>query len=168
MAVDRRTYSPRLATRLIQEMNSPPRVEKRAEVGAGIPSRKDFYEYHGREMVRTLPGTGMRWNDLLTYTVARSRRRNRIVCSDVSVSSVLDLLSQRLLHCLTVADECRVEYRNDRDKTIEKLQKVAREATRSAFEHVRHEMKKQHEPCLFCPHPDVCQALKTSATQEAP
>jgi hypothetical protein len=106
----------------------------------------------------------MTWNDLLRYTVARARRRNRIVCPELSVTSVLDLLARNLLHCLTVADEYRADYEDEKlkDAAVSRLQKVAQDSMKAVFDHVQQEMEALEEPCLLCAYPDECRALRKS------
>ena len=52
VAVDRTTRSPNLAAKFLTEMTSSARAEERGEAGAGIPARKDFFDFHGHEPCR--------------------------------------------------------------------------------------------------------------------
>ena len=77
VGVHEHTHSAGLSCKLIDEMTSSASVCKRAELGAGLPARKDFYDYRGSEPVTDAPY--LTWSELLTYCGARSRQRQRAV-----------------------------------------------------------------------------------------
>ncbi|QIF00349.1 hypothetical protein G5S37_02005 [Roseimicrobium sp. ORNL1] len=75
-AVDANTSSPRLAQTIIDEMSTLDMAKLRAQLGAGIPARKDFYEFHGHRAVTGMPY--LSWQELLKYSGCRARRRDRV------------------------------------------------------------------------------------------
>jgi KaiC/GvpD/RAD55 family RecA-like ATPase len=96
--VHRTSSSPSLARELLQEMTSLEAAKKMAGLGAGIPSRGDFFELHGEENV---PGMEyLSWNQLVTECGATVRRRGRIVPSTVNPAPVHQTIHREILDAL--------------------------------------------------------------------
>jgi KaiC/GvpD/RAD55 family RecA-like ATPase len=97
------SHSPNIAWSLIEEMTSLGSARDRATQGAGIPARKDFFEFYGNERLKH--AEHLSWRDLLQFAGSRARRRDRTVCPMVRVSEVLGAVYNRLMQCLTAAGE---------------------------------------------------------------
>jgi hypothetical protein len=79
-------------------MTSLEAAKKMAGLGAGIPSRGDFFELHGEENV---PGMEyLSWNQLVTECGATVRRRGRIVPSTVNPAPVHQTIHREILDAL--------------------------------------------------------------------
>jgi hypothetical protein len=177
IGVDHSTHSPALAKRVIEEITSLRTTADRAEKSAGIPARKDFFDFHGGDPVPVLrelaPGADhITWQHLLTYTVSRTYTRNRAICSRVKASEVLEVLSQNVLNCMTHAFHEIEKYtkKEDHQKSIERLQKHARKAATEIFAFAHSQMsaqtadfdknrkavERQSGPCSLCVYCDDC------------
>jgi KaiC/GvpD/RAD55 family RecA-like ATPase len=160
IGADRKTHSPRLAAKFIAEITSSHTAEDRAELGAGIPARKDFFDHHGDEAVPHLERPEMSWRQFLHQTASRARRRDRVVCSHVRVSKVFDRLDRLVHHALTVAAESRSDYQKPikKNDVIKTLKAASLEAIQELFGSIRQEMteKDNERPCLTCPLPGIC------------
>jgi len=96
--IHRSTRSASLAKDLLQEITSLEAAEERARRGAGIPARHDFFEYHGHESV---PGMEYQtWNQLLTNSAARTRRRGRLIAPEAKPAYVHQIIHDEILDAL--------------------------------------------------------------------
>src|SRR5690606_25138172 len=117
--------SPSLARELLQEMTSLESAEERARSGAGIPSRRDFFELRGHEPV---PGMEpLTWLEVLRYCGARSRRRER-VAPRANAARLYQVIQDELLACLQVAYHSRADYHANRTQTVQRMSRFARQA----------------------------------------
>lgn len=108
------THSPRLSWKLIEEMTSVELSHKRATMGAGIPTRKDFYEIYGKESVPRVPEE-ISWSDFFTAAGARVRRRDHAVCRHVPLTQFSSLLRLQTMRCIrhALAERDQVTGSND-------------------------------------------------------
>ncbi len=158
VGVDRSTHSPNLAAKFIEEICSTRRAVRRAKHGAGIPARKDFYDFHGHKSLFNFKSIkpneyDISWRNFHKFAAARSRRRERIVCPFMSVSLVLETLTQGMFHCLSVAEQRREAYRHSKEDVVQEMQTLARNAARKVFAQVEAEMRnadKDNPPCVMC------------------
>jgi len=127
------TRSPSLARDLLQEITSLDAVEERARRGAGIPSRKDYFELHGNTSV---PGMEyLTWRKLLRYAGSRARRRERVLSEKVPPAQVYQLIHNEVLACLALAKLWIRDYQAKpemRGAIVETMDRAAREA----FDHI--------------------------------
>lgn len=105
LGVGRRTHSPLLSWKFVEEMTSLDAAVKRSLTGAGIPVRKDFFDAYGDRPVLNAPH--LTWNDLLRFGGARARRRDRALCPGIQATTIFDLIHRRIIQCLTVAHDAR-------------------------------------------------------------
>lgn len=104
LGVLRNTHSPGLSWKLIEEMTSPESTRIRAEMGAGIPTRKDFYDFHGDTPVPRIPKTEeIPWREFLTTAGAKVRRRDRAVCAKVPLAQFSALIRSQMIRCVNIA-----------------------------------------------------------------
>jgi hypothetical protein len=119
--VDRNSRSSEIQAQILTELTSLDNSVLRAQSGAGIPARKDFFHLSGEK-----PVTGMEylnWRELLRYGGARSRRRDRIlmdgqvrntnsetISATENPSALYNTIHRELLACLRVADLYRQQY----------------------------------------------------------
>lgn len=94
----RSTPSPGLSSKYMEEICSLESAHQRAKLGAGLPARKDFFEFYGDEPVAY--AEHMTWNQLYRSLGCRARRRERAVCSYVPVSRVTRIVYDELRDCL--------------------------------------------------------------------
>jgi len=147
----RAARSPTVSWKLIEEITSLQSAVERSRNGAGIPSRKDFFEFHGKEPVKY--AEHLTWHDLLKFSGARGRRRDRTICSAIHVSAVSECIFGQLMRCLSAAETFR-------DESL--ITKIATDSVKTIIEHVVQEMKqaregsKEHEHCVLCPHCEEC------------
>jgi KaiC/GvpD/RAD55 family RecA-like ATPase len=99
----RNCHSPRMALKMIEEITSFDSAVDRSKTGAGIPARKDFYEFYGTAPATLTPH--LTWQNLLDFAGSRVRRRDRTICPFVRFSDVAVVVYRELLHCLTVAHD---------------------------------------------------------------
>jgi len=92
------THSPRVSWKLIEELTSLELTVKRAEIGAGIPTRKDFYELHGETVVPRIPGD-ISWNEFLSVAGSRVRRRDVAVCRRIPLSQLATQIHLQVMRC---------------------------------------------------------------------
>jgi len=171
VGVERTTQSPGLAIKFIAEMTSTGKAEERGERGAGIPSRKDFFEFHGQEAVPGFPY--MRWNELLRFSGARARRRDRTTCPDIQVSKAFEVIHPGMMHCLRVAEEQRLRYQKDttRPDALKKMRDVAQDVVAHLFRQVGEAMRdaKPSLPgqllCFACPARESCTAIRKKSNE---
>lgn len=110
LGVLRNTHSPGLSWKLIEEMTSRETNRVRAKMGAGIPTRKDFYDFYGDTHVPRMPeGFELTWNEFLTLAGSKVRRRDRSVCSKVPLAQFSILLREEMIQCIDVAFQERVK-----------------------------------------------------------
>jgi KaiC/GvpD/RAD55 family RecA-like ATPase len=182
VGVDRSTRSPSLAAKFLTELTSAEHTKQRAEAGAGIPSRKDFYDFYGDDIVPRFPAGQMTWKEFLKLTGSRARRRERCFCPRLRVSEIFDEIHKCVLHCLSTAASYRDAYRSnleEREKAIEAVSKLANrsileldrsiasrmvslaaaEARRVAGESPDAGEQAKPFPCLTCPSPSVCRRI---------
>jgi len=114
VAVHGHTHSAGLSCKLIDEMTSLENAVKRARAGAGLPSRKDFYEYYGDETVTFAPY--LTWRELIGFCGARARRR-QVAAKDVPVGVMNAIIHRNVRAALEAAALS--------GKLSEKLRKIA-------------------------------------------
>lgn len=101
LGVERQTHSPHLSWKVIEEATSLDEARERAEVGAGMPARKDFHDSHGDN---TVPyAAHLKWKELLLYAGSRARRRDRIVSQNREIADIFGRIIHSVMHSLTVA-----------------------------------------------------------------
>lgn len=152
VGVLRPSRSPLISQTVIEEMTSPKSAWNRANLGAGIPSRKDFFEFWGNKPVTF--AKHLTWSDLLKFTGSRARRRDRTVCSGVRVSSISDCIYSQLMRCLRIA-----EMNNDGSamnaaatRSTEVILRYTAEAMRTAWT----TDSRHNEHCRVCTHHAKC------------
>ncbi|MFO1499400.1 MAG: ATPase domain-containing protein [Verrucomicrobiota bacterium] len=155
----RRTQSPGLSTKILEEIVSLESAKRRAELGAGLPARKDFYEFYGGEPVTY--AEYLSWRELYRFCGSRARRRDRIVCSAVRISKITELIHYELRSCLRLAERERNQAaRYDSNR----LAKEASGAIGRILRQVRAEMaaalRSRAHLCLDCPDPNRCELLR--------
>lgn len=169
MAVHQDTHAPLLAGKYLAEASSYTCALKRAEIGAGIPARKDFYEAHGLKTAKWLEGSKMTWNDLLCYAGARGRRRDRVFCNRIMISPIVNCINRLVIHSLAVADTLAVYYGlpQERQQAIDELVKLAESSIDEMFTVIQSAMRNSSDsagksaahPCLVCPLPSSCREI---------
>lgn len=176
VGADRTTRSPNLSAKILNEMTSLESGEERARLGAGIPVRKDFYEYHGRTPFPYAPDPELTWNRFLIAVGSRSRRRSRSFCARVRVSVAFAEIDRLVFDCLTRADVRRKDYTAKREAIVGELVGAATDAVHALFEWVRQEMRAQckldedahraaggtklaRPECVTCPNREKCKGL---------
>ncbi|HEV7404531.1 MAG TPA: hypothetical protein VGO11_16440, partial [Chthoniobacteraceae bacterium] len=98
-----------LAREVLQEITSLSAAEERARRGAGIPTRRDFFELHGLDDVPSMEY--LNWNQLLRYCASRARRRERVLPTGMSEPArVYKVIQQQMLACLDRAAHWSKEY----------------------------------------------------------
>ena len=108
LGVLRETHSPGLSWKLIEEMTSRESNRLRAEKGAGIPTRKDFYDFYGETHVPNLnPQFPMTWRRFLDVVGSKVRRRDRAVCGKVQLASFATIVRDQVIRCIDVAKQSR-------------------------------------------------------------
>lgn len=121
LGVDRKSRSSEIQARVLTELTSLERAEERAEAGAGMPARKDFFYLRGE-----VPVTGMKylhWRELLRFGGARARRRDRVLIDPTEdspysrpqkalqdPSELYSTIHREVLACLRIADLYRQQY----------------------------------------------------------
>ncbi len=133
VGVHKTAHSPQLSWKLIEEITSAHSARDRGRAGAGIPTRKDFFSYHGDDQVPGLPNP-MSWDTLFLCAAAKARRRDRAVPPDVSVSELSAVVHRQVLHCLTLAD---MERQKGSGANVSTLTEAARRAVFAVLDHVR-------------------------------
>jgi len=133
------TAAPGLAQVLLQEMTSLSSTKKRARMGAGLPARKDFYQYYGDR-----PVTGidyLSWNELLMFQGSRGRRRDRVYgpVGDVDPAKMHDLIQHALMQIMRVADPTTESQPGD-------IVDAAKSLARSLFKGVKQQRDKIPQP----------------------
>lgn len=118
VAVNSQAHSAGLSCRLIDEITSLECAHERAQRGAGLPARKDFYEYYGREPVTHAPY--LEWNDLLRACGSRARQRNRAINDEVKVRDFNAIVGRHLRSCMQFA-----ELKREEKKKGEKMEAAA-------------------------------------------
>ncbi|NQV27107.1 MAG: AAA family ATPase [Rhodopirellula sp.] len=163
VGVGRSTCSPELAAKFIEEITSASSTLRRAELGAGIPARKDFYDFHGNTTTPLFPSGKVSWNQLLEYTVARARRRERVVCYELQLALVMDVMNQKLHDVLATAAALQSQYvtATKKDVAINMMQTKAKNAAEEILSYVMSQMRSSTVslPCLLCRHPEQCQKI---------
>jgi KaiC/GvpD/RAD55 family RecA-like ATPase len=178
VGAERQTHSPSLAAKFLLEATSLGRAVDRSQLGAGIPSRKDFFSFYGSEPLSDA-FKEITWADLLKYTGSRARRRDRAVCSHLRVSNVMELVEQLVSHALLVADTLRSQVESDPAMTTpdhqkERMQEVAILCATRIFESIGKMMNDRMmvddttralaprpRTCLTCPHPEDCRQFES-------
>jgi KaiC/GvpD/RAD55 family RecA-like ATPase len=166
VGVARSTHSPSLAAKFLLEITSLGQSAERARQGAGIPARKDFYDFYGADPAPHFASGKVTWTDFLRYGQSRVRRRDRAFCQRLRVSDALDHICRQVFRCLTVADQLGSQYRTDPEGTAPLLQQVARDAVTDLFEFIHQAMQQacgQTGPCLTCPDPNLCRVVVAQA-----
>lgn len=102
LGVATETHSPRASWKVIEELTGLEAAVERAELGAGIPARKDFYELHGAKSVPRIPGN-VSWNDFLSNAGSRVRRRDVAVCRRIPLSQLTTQIHLQIMRCLRSA-----------------------------------------------------------------
>lgn len=178
IGVDRTTRSPTLAAKFVLEIASLQASVSRAQLGAGIPARKDFYDYYGNSFVPCFPEADITWSELLRFLGSRSRCRTRSFCARLHLSAVFEAIDRQMFHCLTLSGELRRQYElnvTTDPVAIKKLQEAARSATRQIFDMICNGMKEQarvdfdnsvgakpeYATCVTCPTNEACKKLIT-------
>jgi hypothetical protein len=116
---------------------------------------------------------GVSWNDLLRHVGSRARRRDRTVCSMISISEVSEAVYRQVLHCMYVADAFKddlasPERAGDAQMAMDD---AAHEAVESLLKTLGERMKSSLNPkasiCSGCPSGDKCRAafLRPDASQ---
>lgn len=117
--VDRKSRSSEIQAQILSALTSLDNAERRAEAGAGMSARKDFFYVKGDQ-----PAKGMEylhWRELLRYGAARTRRRDWVLASSnepfddtrTALNNPTDLyttVQSEMLSCLRLADLRRQEY----------------------------------------------------------
>lgn len=173
LGVDSRTHSPNLAKRIIDEIASEHTTDDRGALGAGIPSRKDFYDHHGAEPVPNIGRDDLTWADFLKQIASAACRRERTVCSHVRKSLLFDHLDHLVQHALLVAFKLQTKYRDDRGTVVKQVQDLTARLITGLFDFVESEMRRAvpnppddspgnraketfEIPCLTCATPQIC------------
>jgi KaiC/GvpD/RAD55 family RecA-like ATPase len=123
--------SPSLARELLQEMTSLEASKTLARLGAGIPSRADFFEIHGDEPV---PGMEyLSWNQLVTECGATVRRRSRAIKSSVKPAKVHQVIHREVLDVLQRAYLRKPKYKDAGDTAKNAIVKAINAETAKAI-----------------------------------
>jgi hypothetical protein len=157
-------------------LTSSERTKKRAEAGAGVPARKDFYDFRGTDFVPRFP-INLPWKEFLRLTGSRARRRERCFCPRIRVSDIFEDIQKLVLHCLSVAESQRTAYTNPATRTaaINSTSDTVNWAIRKLLASIADKMRFVAEeeaqrvhgpgsggtptPCLTCPDPDKCRQI---------
>lgn len=127
-SVHNRSLSLSLAKPLLEELTSLQAAEKRARLGAGLPSRKDFYATSGDEYAPNCEN--LSWRDILRFAGSRSRERAQAVSPSDDILARFHLISERLLDLLQRAYD-------DRPQEPEGMVDKLKDAVDRAIEFVR-------------------------------
>ncbi|MBN1612759.1 MAG: AAA family ATPase [Polyangiaceae bacterium] len=150
-AVYRKTQRPLLSSKIVSEMVSLDAARERAKLGAGLPARKDFYEFHGHEAVTN--AEYLSWRQLLTFCAARGRRRDRVFCSAIPAASFYSEIARGVLDCLSVAHRYRASPPPSRDARTdpkwvdhkaaaeEQMRNAARQTMRAIIRRIAEDMQ---------------------------
>jgi hypothetical protein len=118
--VDKRSRESTIPAEVLAELTSLDNARRRAESGAGIPARKDFFHLDGEKPVKGMEY--LKWRELLRYGGARSRRRDRVLddplCPEgnpnrvalTDPSALYSMIQSEVLACLRIADLYRQQY----------------------------------------------------------
>lgn len=128
VGVHTHTHSAGLSCQLIDEITSLECAQERARRGAGLPARKDFYEYHGRQPVQH--ARYLQWNDLLRACGARARQRNRAIEDQITVPEFNLIVGRYLRACLQFAELNMGSYRGEDNETT--IQEIIRQSDYAA------------------------------------
>jgi len=176
----RTTQSPGLSSKYIEEICSLENAHERAKLGAGLPARKDFYDFYGSEP--TTYAEYLTWREFYRAVGCRARRRERSVCSFVPVSRITEIVYEEIRTSLSFAERQRLERSRgcgDEASREEAMIKWARQSMRAILQrsaalmkeglesakerHERHPAYRADCPhpsyCADCPHPDKCESL---------
>ncbi len=145
VGVQAKTHSAGLSCRLIDEITSLECAQERARRGAGMPARKDFYEFHGLHPVKH--ASYLQWNDLLRACGARARQRTRASEELVKVRDFNVIVGRQLRTCLQFAELHKQEYatadKDSRDELIKKMLQTSSVATYRILKELREAYNKE-------------------------
>jgi hypothetical protein len=102
LGVATETHSPRVSWKVIEELTGLEVTVERADLGAGIPTRKDFYELHGGTRVPRVP-ENVTWNDFFSNAGSRVRRRDVAVCRRIPLSQLTTQIHLQIMRCFRSA-----------------------------------------------------------------
>jgi KaiC/GvpD/RAD55 family RecA-like ATPase len=150
--VGKDSRSAQIQAQILAELTSLDSAQLRADRGAGMPARKDFFYLNGEQSVKELEY--LNWRELLRYGGARARLRDRVMenetrphgssrkaASNFSLqdpSFLYDVVHRELLACMRIADLFRDKYAAKKDpksrsEAIAAVTKVADHAVESIF-----------------------------------
>lgn len=103
-AVHAGSRSVTLAPDILQEMTSLKSAIERAELGAGMPARKDFYDHMGHHPVKH--AEHFTWSELYDHAGARARRRDRVLPTNCeNAPEIYRYISSMVVRTLHAAQE---------------------------------------------------------------
>jgi KaiC/GvpD/RAD55 family RecA-like ATPase len=152
IGVTKPVQSPGVAWNMIEEVTSLSNACERSNLGAGIPSRKDFFEFHGSESVKY--ASHLTWRGLLKYAGSRARRRDRTICPACSMSRLTAIVDRQIRFCLSAA-----EWNKDDDALCNISIDAYIEILKDLTEQISRQWKDLEEPdgyCYICPRSQVC------------
>lgn len=152
IGVTKPVQSPGVAWNMIEEITSHSNACERSKLGAGIPSRKDFFEFHGNESVTH--AKHLTWSELLKYAGSRARRRDRTICSACSVSRLTAIVDRQIRFCLSEA-----ERNKDDDDLCNIAIDAFEEIMQDLIEQISRKWRKPTKSCgnsIICPHTEPC------------
>ncbi len=131
-SVHNRSLGLSLAKPLLEELTSLYAAERRSRLGAGLPSRKDFYATSGDEYVPYC--ANLTWSELLRFAGARCRKRTQVVAGDDDILARFHLIAERLLDCLQRAYDDRPDDMSGMGGKLQKAKKRAAEFVQEILE----------------------------------
>jgi KaiC/GvpD/RAD55 family RecA-like ATPase len=173
IGVDDKTHSPNLAARFIEEIASAHAAHDRAEIGAGIPSRKDFFDHHGNGHVPHLNRPDLTWRSFLNQVAATGRRRERTVCSHVRKADLFEEIDRLMQHSLLIAAEMKLIYHSSKQaekrSAVKRLTQISGQLISELFEFISRQMLEvpSEIPCLTCPEMELCRKAVGGAGPKA-
>lgn len=114
VAVHSQNHSTGLSCKVLDEMTSLESNYDRAAMGAGIPCRKDFFQFYGDNKVTNAPY--LTWSQLLLCCGSRARQRQRATGDNLKVGEMTRVIHQNLKGALREAGRLLLDPQSDNEK----------------------------------------------------
>lgn len=147
VGVDSRSRA--IQAQVLGQLTSLESAQRRAELGAGIPARRDFFHISGEQPVKGMEY--MNWRELLRFCGSRARRRDRVLSrgpepglndppnspgvQNPDPLPLYSVIHDEMLACLRVADLCRQQYATCSKQTaLERVLRRSDQAVATIYE----------------------------------